>query len=276
MKKLNLFFLLIIATSSFAQETLHFEDGTKIDVLSADLSVHSIRKLNVGFVAGLDGIADLRFFNVNYLQPEKFYAGINLGIASFSAEGIIFLKGKDVVKKKGIQLKYVPKSSNETNVYVARVDLQKRKEIGIYIAVSDFGSVFNMLKGDIAFEEDANTNGFSKLTAVYAGIAFTNYWGVNIHTSERYGVRGHYLGRTVLAPFFIVNSKPASYADTENVPAYGTRLAYELTNSITFFNLNFGVKAGVDAFFRKGKSPTSGFSNFAVAPIIALGLGFSF
>lgn len=276
MKKLNLFFLLIIATSSFAQETLHFEDGTKIDVLSADLSVHSIRKFNIGFVTGLDGLADIRFFNINYLQPEKFYAGISLGIAGFTAEGIVFLKGKDVVKKKGIQLKYVPKSSSETTVYVARVDLQKRKEIGIYVAVSDFGSVFNMLKGDIQFEEDANSNGFSKLTAIYAGIAFTNYWGVDIRTEAKYKVRGHYLGRTIIAPFYVVNSKPASYTVAENVPAYGARLAYELTNSITFFNLNFGVKVGVDAFARKGKSPTGAFSRFGAAPIIALGLGFSF
>lgn len=270
MKRLLFICLLFIASKTFAQETLTFDDGTKIDVIGYDLSVQSIRKLNVGFVLGLDGIADTRFFHVNYLQPEKFYAGVNVGFAGFLAEGIIFLHGKDVVKRKGIQVKY----GGQNTVYVAKVDLQKRKEKGLYLAVSDFGSVFNAFKGDPQFEDDLNSIGFSKLTAVYAGIAFTNYWGVHIITTEKHKVRGHYLGRAVIAPFVVVNSKPASFATPDDVPAYGTRLSYELTNSVTFLNLNLGFKAGVDAFAKKGKVP--GTSRFGAAPIIAFGLGLSF
>lgn len=273
MKKLFIGLLTIIPFFTQAQEKLTFKDGTTIDVISTDFSVNAIRKLNVGFVTGIDGLTDIRFFNINYLQPEKFYVGMHLGYASITAEGIIFISGKDIIKKRAVPLKALRTGYNTGKAYLAAVDLQKRKELGIYLAVSDFGTLFNLLEGEPGFDGDAYNNGFSKLTVVYAGIAQTGYWGHNI-VMDKGRSQSHYLARTLLAPFYVVNGTKAPYADAENVPSYGLRFSYEITRSAKW--INFGAKLGADGFMRKGKDPDGTFSNFSVAPIIAAGLGLSF
>jgi hypothetical protein len=273
MKKLFIGLLFTIPFFTQAQEKLTFKDGTTIDVISADLSVNSIRKLNVGFVAGLDGLTDMRFFNINYLQPEKFYVGMHLGYASITAEGIIFLSGKDVIKKRAIPLRVLRTGYRTAKAYLAPVDLQKRKELGIYLAVSDFGTLFNLLEGEAGFDGDAFTNGFSKLTVVYAGVAQTGYWGHDV-VMKKGRSQSHYLGRTILAPFYVINGTKASYAEPENVPSYGLRFSYEITRSARWINI--GAKLGLDGFMRKGKDSDGNFGNFGAAPIIAAGLGLSF
>ncbi|MFY7839178.1 MAG: hypothetical protein ACOVP7_02830 [Lacibacter sp.] len=273
MKKLLTSAFLLISLYSTAQETLTFNDGTSIDVVGADLTVEKIRKLNIGFVAGLDGLTDMRFFNINYLQPKKFYAGMHLGYASLTGEGIFFFSGKDIIKRKRIPLKQLATGYNSATVYVTDVDLEKRVDWGAYVAVSDYGTLFNMFKGEPGFDGDAYTHGFSKLTVLYAGIAKTGYWGYNV-VMENGTSQSHYLGRTVLAPFVVLKGTAADYANEENLPSYGLRFSYELTRSSKWFN--FGAKLGADGFMRKGKDVNNTYANFAVAPIIAVGLGLSF
>jgi len=273
MKKL---FICILSFTSFfanAQETLSFTDGTTIDVVGADLSTQGIRKLNIGFVAGFDGLSDFRFFNVNYLKPEKFYAGVNVGFASITGEGIFFFAGKEINKKKRIPLRQIQTGYRTATVYVTTVEVQKRKELGVYAAISDFGTLFNMYGKDSSARDAINEPSYSKLTVVYGGIARVSYWGYNV-VMENGKAQSHSLTRTILAPFYVVNGARASLGNNEQIPSYGVRLAWEGTKSSKW--LNFGAKIGVDGFKRKGQDPTGAKSEYGAALILAVGLGLSF
>jgi hypothetical protein len=273
MKKL---FICILTVTSFfanAQETLTFSDGTSIDVIGADLTTQGIRKLNIGFVAGFDGLSDFRFFNVNYLKPEKFYAGLNLGFASVSAEGIFFFAGKEISKKKRIPLRQIQTGYRSATIYTTVVEVQKRKEWGAYTAISDFGSLFNLYGTDSASRDAVNEASYSKLTVVYGGIARVSYWGYNV-VMEKGKAQSHSLTRTILAPFYVVNGARAYIGNNEQIPSYGVRLAWEGTKSSKW--LNFGAKVGLDGFKRRGKDPLGDKSEYGAALILAVGLGLSF
>lgn len=271
MKKLLICILLLLSFFTNAQETLTFKDGTTIDVVGADLSTQSIRKLNIAFVAGADGLNDFRIFNVSYLKPEKFYVGTHFGFANAMAEGIIFFSGKEVVKRKSIPLKSVSAGANTVKVYTTPAELQKRKEWGVYLAASDYGSLFNIV-GDPSFV--GQNNMYSKLTVVYAGIAKTGYWGYNV-VREDGRSQGHYLGRMVLAPFYVVNAvKAENSSNGDYLPSYGARFSYEFTSASKWFTM--GAKVGADGFARKGTKPEGSFSKIGASPIVAFGLGLCF
>jgi hypothetical protein len=273
MKKL---FICILSLTSFfanAQETLTFTDGTTIDVIGADLTTQGIRKWNIGFVSGFDGLSDFRFFNVNYLKPEKFYAGMNVGFASLTAEGILFFAGKEKIKKKRIPLRHIQTGYRTATVYTTVVEVQKRKELGAYAAISDYGTLFNMYGKDSASRDDVMKTGFSELTVVYGGIARVSYWGYNV-VMENGKAQSHSLTRTILAPFYVVNGARASYGNNEQIPSYGVRLAWEGTKSSKW--LNFGAKVGLDGFKRRGQDPSGDKSEYGAALILAVGLGVSF
>ncbi len=273
MKKL---FICILSFTSFiakAQETLTFSDGTSIDVIGADLTTQGIRKLNIGFVAGFDGLADFRFFNVNYLKPEKFYAGVNVGFSSLSAEGIFFFSGKEKNKKKRIPLRQIQTGYRTATVYVTTVEVQKRKEWGAYAAISDFGTLYNMYGKDSSARDAINEPSYSKLTVVYGGIARVSYWGYNV-VMENGKAQSHSLTRTILAPFYVINGARAYNGNNEQIPSYGVRLAWEGTKSSKW--LNFGAKVGLDGFKRRGKDPLGDKSEYGAALILAVGLGISF
>lgn len=271
MKKL---FICIFSLTTFfanAQETLTFRDGTTIDVVGADFSVQGIRKLNIGFLAGIDGLNDFRIFNVSYLKPKKFYVGTHFGFANAMAEGIIFLSGKDLVKRKSVPLKSVSGGANTVKVYTTPVELQKRREWGVYVAASDYGSLYNAI-GEPALVGQNNI--FSKLTVLYAGVAKTGYWSYNV-VKEKGNSQGSYLGRMVLAPFYVVNAVKSENADNENyLPSYGARFSYEVTAASKWFTL--GAKLGADGFARRGNDPEGRFSKFGASPIVAFGLGICF
>ncbi len=222
MKKLFICILILTSVFANAQETLTFTDRTTIDVIGADLSTQGIRKLNIGFVAGFDGLSDVRFFNVNYLKPEKYYAGMHLGFASLTAEGILFFAGKEKIKRKRIPLRHIQTGYRTATVYTTVVEVQKRKELGAYAAISDYGTLFNLYGKDTASRDDVMETGFSKLTVVYGGIASVNYWGYNV-VMENGKAQSHSLTRTILAPFYVVNGSKASYGNNEQIPSYGVR-----------------------------------------------------
>lgn len=156
------------------------------------------------------------------------------------------------MRKKKIRGKICFRGVRTVNVYLLKTVVQKRKELGAYLAVNDYG---HMLK---AKSDNVDYFDYSKQTTVYAGITAVNYWHAHLNVDDDFQQRGQFIGRAVLAPFISFGITPLdSNYKKEDIPKYGARLFYELSNGIGLLG---GKKKGrtslvlrVGADFQKGE-----------------------
>ena len=267
---LSLFSFLFLST--YAQQTLTFKDGSTVKVNSADFSYAPIRKASLGLCIGVDGNAGTKLFTGSYLSPEVFDITANVGYSSASAEGIFFFSGKTKMKNKSFGVRYGAAGYHAVNVYAWKTQVEKRKEWGVYLAANDYG---HMLKAD-ASNPDAFS--FSAQTTVYAGIAAVNYWHADMDVDNNFIQRGQYIGRTVLAPFIQFGTRPLENIDgKENMPKYGARLFYELSNTVGLFGgkkrgrTNFVMRMGADFLSAPKKIHIDD-----IEPIFGIGIVYNF
>jgi hypothetical protein len=269
------FFVLSIIFTN-AQERVTFDDGTEMTLHGADYTYAEIRKFNFGPCLVLDGLMDFKVFQFHYLKPEKFYVSSSIGLTGVSAEGIVFFSGKTKEKKKKLILKSVPTGYKSYNSYALRTTVEKRKEVGAYLAISDYGTLYNGYKSsDDLTAADISTGSFTKLTTIYAGIATVNYWHTNMYVDD-YQRRGQFRGKTLLAPFISLNGNfrtpDDSFAPVKS-PLFGARFMYEISNTFGLLQMkgrtDLTLRMGADYIFKK---PGIVSSSLQFLPIIGGGL----
>ncbi len=270
-----IFIFLYLPVLSNAQTILKFSNGEEITVSEIDFSYKSIRKVNLGVNLGLNGLADIQFFNASYIAPDKLYLSLNTGIAGGHVESIIFLKGKTIEKNKMIALKYENETPRILTRYIAEVTVEKRKQVGLYLAVSDYGNIFNMYKGDPDLGVASYDNNVTNLTTIYVGVGFVNYWNAKIKIDDKYKRRVLFMGKSIIAPFVCTNGNVVNDRSQNILPAYGARITYDFFGTTSLFGLTLNMKTGLDLFQRKGKDPENIFKQTGAAPIFSVGLGLS-
>lgn len=248
MKKsyLTLCTILCITLSSFSQQVT-FDDGTVVNVNHASFDYENIRRASVGPILCLDGYAGSKLATASYLQPEKFWLGANIGFASISLESAVFFIAKEKQKAKRFTLKYEPAGFNTVKAYVLKTPVRKRKEIGLYFAINDYGHLLQ--EGGTG---KADYYSFIKQTKLYLGLAAVNYWHSDLAVDDNTMKRGQFIGRAVLSPFVTFGSVPDSLNEftTHDVPHYGARIMYELSN--TFGLMGFRIKGRTNFILRMG------------------------
>lgn len=246
-KYLAPFVLIFCFHLSARSQQITFDDGTKINVNKATFDYEDIRRASIGPVLYLDGLGGSKLLTASYLQPEKFHIAANVGFASISLETSIFFTGNEKQRNKGFAIKYEPAGYRTLKQYVLSHPVRKRKEWGVYLAMNDYG---HLLK-ESTDEDRVDHYSVLKQTKVYAGIVAVNYWHSNINVDNNFMRRGHYIGRTILAPFITFGS----VADTSNytindAPRYGARIMYELSN--TFGLLGGKIRGRTNLILRLG------------------------
>lgn len=225
----------LLALSFYANsQTVTFKDGTTVDVNSADMSYENIRRASLGVSFFADGHAGSKFIYGSFLQPEKFLIVGNGGFNGLSMEGTYFFSGRTKEKRKSFSLKQTG-GYHSTTVYSLRTTVQKRKEIGAYLSINDLGHIISAPKAD---GDQVDFYDYGKLTTIFAGISTVNYWQADMNIEDDVQKRGQYTGRVVLAPFICtggeVNKWDVDKTGEGNIPQYGVRLFYELSNSFGF------------------------------------------
>jgi hypothetical protein len=271
MRKYLLLFIICMAGRLHAvAQNIRFEDGTTVHVNDASFSYENIRRASAGFVINLDGLAGAKFFTVSYLQPEKFHIAANIGFAGASLESTIFFSGKTKERQKSFALKYASAGYNTVKVYTLKQAVEKRKELGVYLAINDYGHLWQDNQGGV------DNYSFKKQTQFYAGIAAVNYWHSSINFDDNFMKRGQFVGRTILAPYIGFGSVPDTLGYTINdVPKYGVRLMYELSNTFGLMGAkirgrtNMLIRTGVDLATDKNK-------NFYTMIIFGFGIVYNF
>ena len=238
----------------------------------ASFDYESIRRASAGIVVNLDGLAGSKFFTASYLQPEKFYISANVGFAGASLESTIFFTGITKQRVRHFAVKYGGYSGNTIKVYVLKQPVAKRKEMGVYLAINDYGHLWQDTQGG-----GVDNYTFTKQTQFYLGIATVNYWHSNINVDDNYKKRGQFIGRTILAPFIGFGSVPDSSSSytINDVPRYGVRLMYELSNTFGLMGAkirgrtNMLLRMGIDLATDKNKE-------FYTQPIFGFGIVYNF
>jgi hypothetical protein len=275
------------AGSAVAQpRELTFDDGTTVSVNYTDFTYENFRKASLGGTIMIDGLADLKILHGSYLNPEKFLITGSLGFAGLSADATIFFSGRTKEKNKSFSLKYEPAGYRTIKAYVLKAQVEKRKEWGAYIGIGEYGHLFNTVKKSEISGSEVNSDfaniGYNRLTMVYAGISSVNYWHADINIDDDQQRRGQFMGRAVLAPFVALG---AGSSDTSikksQLPAYGARLMYELSNTFTLLGkkrirgrTNMVLRMGADYYMRKEVPEYKSKSGFA--PIFGLGWTYNF
>lgn len=262
MKKHSTIILILLLTHLFSPaQQVTFNDGTTIHVNTATFDYEDIRKASLGLVINIDGLAGSKYAAASYLQPEKFYIGSNIGFASINLETTIFLSGRTKEREKGFAVKYAPGGYNTLKQYVLQHPVRKRKEIGIYLAANDYG---HLLKESM--ENDVDAFPFIKQTTLYFGVSAVNYWHCNINVDDNFMRRGQYIGRTIFAPFITFGSEVDTVSNNfsiDEVPQYGARLMYELSNTFGLLGgkirgrTNMVLRTGIDLATTKNKDFTT-------------------
>jgi len=262
MKKYTILLFTCLLTHLFiTAQKVTFSDGTTVQVNVATFDYEDIRKASLGFILNIDGLAGSKFISGSYLQPEKFYIGSNFGFASINLEGTIFISGRTKDKEKGFAVKYSPGGYNTLNRYVLESTVRKRKEIGIYLAANDYG---HLLKEET--EDAVDSYPFTKQTTLYFGVSTVNYWHCHINVDDNSMRRGQFIGRTIFAPFVTFGSEVDTVSNNfiiDDVPKYGARLMYELSNTFGLLGgkirgrTNMVLRMGIDLATNKNKDFTS-------------------
>ena len=274
MKKCATAFLVFLFNHSFiAAQKVTFSDGTTVNVNEASFDYEDIRRASIGMVLNLDGLAGSKIGIASYLQPEKFHLAASIGFSSINLESTIFFKGHTKEKEKGFAVKYQAAGYRTLNQYVLEHAVRKRKELGAYLAINDYGHILKE-----SMENDVDAFPFIKQTTVYFGVAAVNYWHCNINVDNNFMRRGQYTGRTIFAPFITFGSEvdTASKDFTiDEVPSYGARLMYELSNTFGLLGgkirgrTNMILRVGVDVATNKNK-------DFSTEVIFAFGIAYNF
>jgi hypothetical protein len=272
MKK-NILLLAILLISSFAvinAQQITFEDGTTVNVNHASFDYQSIRRASAGIMVNLDGLAGDKYAMVSYLMPEKFHLAANLGFSSLNLEGTIFFTGKTKQRDRSFSVKYESGGYNTIKRYVLKHPVEKRKEVGVYLAVNDYGHLIN----DPTWEPMDYP--FTKQTTLYLGVATVNYWHANVNVDDNFMRRGQYIGRTIFTPFMTFANEVDTVGFTKaDIPRYGARIMYELSNSIGALGTkirgrtNLMLRAGFEAAVAENK-------NFTGSVILGFGLVYNF
>lgn len=261
MKAHILLLVFLCAHLAIPAQKITFEDGTSVQVNAATFDYEDIRKASLGLVINLDGLAGSKWAAASWLQPEKFHIAAAVGFASVNLETTIFFTGRTKDREKGFAVKYEPAGYNTLKQYVLQHAVRKRKEIGAYLAVNDYG---HLLKEDV--EDAVDFFPFTKQTTFYFGVSAVNYWHCNINVDDNYMRRGQYVGRTIFAPFITFGSEVDTASNNftiDEVPKYGARLMYELSNTFGLLGgkvrgrTNIVLRLGVDVASNKNKDFTS-------------------
>lgn len=251
-------------------QDITFEDGTTVHVNNASFDYESIRRASAGFVICLDGLAGSKFFTISYLQPEKFHIAANVGFAGASLESTIFFTGQTKQRIRHFAVHYASGGSNTIKVYMLKQAVEKRKELGVYLAINDYGHLWQDTQGG-----GVDNYTYTKQTQFFAGIAAVNYWHAHVNVDNNYIKRGQYVGRTILAPYIGFGSVVDTLYNSNEVPKYGVRLMYELSNTFGLMGAkirgrtNMLVRMGVDVATDKNK-------NFYTMAIFGIGIVYNF
>lgn len=262
MKKYSILFLAFLSSHLFIRaQKVTFNDGTTVTVNAATFDYEDIRRASLGMVINLDGLAGSKFVTGSYLQPEKFYIATNVGFSSINLETTIFFTGRTKDREKGFAVKYEPAGYNTLNRYVLQHAVRKRKELGAYLAINDYGHLL-----EETTENDVDYFPYTKQTTFYFGVSAVNYWHCNINVDDNFMRRGQFIGRTIFAPFVTFGSEVDTVLNNftiDEVPKYGARLMYELSNTFGLLGgkvrgrTNMVLRVGIDFATNKNKDFTS-------------------
>jgi hypothetical protein len=274
MKKYTPLLLIFIFNQLFiAAQNVTFSDGTTVQVNDASFNYEDIRRASIGMVLNLDGLAGSKIGTASYLQPEKFHLATSIGFSSINLETTIFFTGRTKEREKGFAIKYRATGYRTLNQYVLQQAVNKRKELGVYLAINDYGHILKE-----SMENDVDAFPFTKQTTFYFGVAAVNYWHCNINVDNNFMRRGQYIGRTIFAPFITFGSEVDTVSKNftiDEVPSYGARLMYELSNTFGLLGgkirgrTNIIVRLGIDLATNKNK-------DFTTEAIFAFGMVYNF
>lgn len=269
-RNILLLFTMLLTSTSITAQQITFEDGTTVNVNHASFNYQSIRRASAGIMVDLDGLAGDKYAMVSYLMPEKFHLAANLGFSSLNLEGTIFFTGKTKQRNRSFSVKYESGGYNTIKRYVLKHPVEKRKEVGVYLAVNDYGHLIN----DPTWETVDYP--FTKQTTLYLGIATVNYWHANVNVEDNFMRRGQFIGRTIFAPFVTFGNEVDTVGYTEaDIPRYGARIVYELSNSIGL--LGAKIRGRTNLMFRGGfEAAVDKNKNFTGSIILGFGLVYNF
>lgn len=264
-------FIVLSGPFIVSAQRITFDDGTSVNVNQASFDYESIRRASLGMVIAIDGLAGSKVLTAAYLQPRKFHIAANVGFSGASLETTIFFKGQDKEREREFAVKYESGGYNTIKKYILRHAVIKRKELGVYLAINDYGHLWQE-----SGESRIDAYPFLKQTQLYLGFAAVNYWHANINVDDNYMKRGQYTGRTIIAPFICFGSVTDTISYTKDeVPKYGARLLYELSNTFGLMGpkirgrTNMVLRLGIDLATDKNK-------NFYTDLIFGFGIVYNF